>query len=83
MRNWPTSARGEFILSPEITITPEMPSIDGGSTNLWVAVEVTGTLRCADFGAKSSGEGGEARKAILESRAGMFVSFLFGAIPEK
>ncbi|OWP05566.1 hypothetical protein B2J93_7910 [Marssonina coronariae] len=37
-----------FVLCPQITITPEIPSVDTGSCFLWVAIEVTGTLQKAD-----------------------------------
>ncbi|KAL2060923.1 hypothetical protein VTL71DRAFT_8975 [Oculimacula yallundae] len=37
-----------FVLCPQIVITPEIPSVDTGLCFLWVAIEVTGTLRKAD-----------------------------------
>ncbi|KAK2630573.1 hypothetical protein QTJ16_001393 [Diplocarpon rosae] len=37
-----------FVLCPQITITPEISSVDTGSCFLWVAIEVTGTLQKAD-----------------------------------
>ena len=36
------------LLTPRITITPEVPSIDAGHCMLWVAVEVSGILRNAE-----------------------------------
>lgn len=37
-----------FVLSPQIKITPEASSVDNGSCDLWVAIEVTGSLHRAD-----------------------------------
>lgn len=37
-----------FVLCPQIIVTPELASVDGGSCNLWLAIEVTGILRRAD-----------------------------------
>ncbi|CZT43501.1 uncharacterized protein RSE6_03550 [Rhynchosporium secalis] len=37
-----------FVLCPQIVITPEIPSVDTGLCFLWVAIEITGTLRKAD-----------------------------------
>ncbi len=37
-----------FILSPQINITPEVSSVDKGNCDLWVAVEIIGTLHRAD-----------------------------------
>jgi hypothetical protein len=71
MQNWPTSAREEFLLCPEITITPEILTLDAGSTNLWVAVEVTGTLRLANSHEPSSAELQESRRAASGYSAGM------------
>ena len=69
--NWSTSAREEFFLCPEITITPEVLSIDSGSTNLWVAVEVTGTLRLANHQQQKSAKLPEGRRTISGHSAGM------------
>ncbi len=71
MRNWSRSAREEFILCPEITITPEVLSLDAGSTNLWVAVEVTGTLRSANNYEQSPTIPQEGRRTISGYDAGV------------
>lgn len=42
------SSQELFVLSPRINITPEVSSVDNGSRELWVAVEITGVLRRAD-----------------------------------
>ena len=41
-------SRDVFILCPQIVVTPEFPSVDGGHCTLWVAVEVNGILQRAD-----------------------------------
>jgi hypothetical protein len=38
-----------LILCPQITITPEVSGVNGGSTNIWVAVEVAGLLRHSEI----------------------------------
>lgn len=42
------TSQGSFILSPRINVTPEVSSVDNGSHELWVAIEITGVLRRAD-----------------------------------
>ena len=37
-----------LVLCPNITITPEVPSMESGSCTLWVGVSITGKLRRAD-----------------------------------
>jgi hypothetical protein len=76
-QSWPAFAREDFILCPEITITPEVLSLDGGSTDLWVAVEVTGTLRLANSFEQISAKFQEERRNISGGNAGMlFFSFV-------
>lgn len=43
-----------FVLCPQITITPEVSSVETGSCTLWVAVLITGALQRAD-GYRGSG----------------------------
>lgn len=71
MQDWSISAREEFLLCPEITITPEVLSLDSGSTNLWVAVEVAGTLRLANNPEQNSAKLPEGRRTISGHSAGM------------
>lgn len=71
MQSWPAYAREEFILCPEIRITPEVLSLDGGSTNLWVAVEVMGTLRLANILDQTPATFQEERRTISGDSAGM------------
>jgi len=71
MENWATSAKEVFLLCPEITITPETSSLESGSTNLWVALEVTGTLRLANNHDHSSAKLREGRRTISDYSAGM------------
>ena len=70
-QSWPEFAREDFVLCPEITITPEVLSLDGRSTDLWVAVEVTGTLRLANSFGQSSAKFQEGRRNISGGNAGM------------
>jgi hypothetical protein len=68
--DWSTSAREDFLLCPEIIITPEVSSLDSGSTNFWVAVEVEGTLRLANHQRQSSAKLPERRRIISDHSAG-------------
>jgi hypothetical protein len=43
-----TSNENVFVLSAQITVTPEVTSVDNGNCDLWVAIEVTGVLQKAD-----------------------------------
>ena len=70
MQSWPTSAKEEFLLCPEITITPEVLSLDAGSTNIWVAIEVAGTLRLANTHEKGLAKLKEGRRTISGHSAG-------------
>jgi len=36
------------VLCPLITVTPELPGVDGGTCSLWVAIQISGALRRAD-----------------------------------
>jgi hypothetical protein len=75
MENWGT--REELFLCPEITITPEISSLDSGSTNLWVAVEVTGALRLASGYGHDLAKLCESRRTVSGHSAGMlFVAHL-------
>jgi len=40
--------RDIYVLSPRITITPEVSSIDNGVCTFWVGIEITGVLNKAD-----------------------------------
>ena len=71
MDNWSTSARKEFFLCPEIKITPEVSSVDARSTNIWVAVEVSGTLRLANDDEHNPAKMQEGRRNISGLTAGM------------
>ncbi|ESZ99602.1 hypothetical protein SBOR_0013 [Sclerotinia borealis F-4128] len=45
----PVSFREDnFVLCPQISVTPESASVNAGVCTLWVAVEITGILRRAD-----------------------------------
>lgn len=70
MQSWPTCAREEFLLCPEITITPEIASLDAGSTNLWVAVEIVGTLRLANAHEQSAAKLQDKRRTTSGHNAG-------------
>jgi hypothetical protein len=73
MQNWATPTREEFILCPEITITPEVASLDAASTNIWVAVEVAGSLRLANTHEQTSAKLREGRRTISGANAGMLI----------
>jgi hypothetical protein len=42
------ASEGAALLCPQITVTPEVSSVDSGNCMLWVAVEVSGFLRNAE-----------------------------------
>lgn len=46
-----------FVLCPQISVTPESASVDAGVCTLWAAVEITGVLRKAD-GTSTSDDAG-------------------------
>ena len=75
--NWSSSIRDECLLCPEIRITPEISSLDAGSTNLWVAVEVTGVLRLVNDYEQNPPKLQEGRRVMSGYSAGMSIfSFL-------
>ncbi|TGO21530.1 hypothetical protein BPAE_0214g00010 [Botrytis paeoniae] len=43
-----SSRDDNFVLCPQISVTPESASVNAGICTLWVAVEITGVLRKAD-----------------------------------
>lgn len=43
-----SSRDGNFVLCPQISVTPESASVNAGVCTLWAAVEITGVLRRAD-----------------------------------
>ncbi|KAG0649376.1 hypothetical protein D0Z07_4404 [Hyphodiscus hymeniophilus] len=64
IENCSTFTRDEVLLCPEIKITPEIWSLDAGSTNLWVAVEVTGVLRLANHPEQNPSKLHDGRRTI-------------------
>lgn len=43
-----TPIQDMFVLYPHIMVTPEVSSIDGGLSVLWVAIQITGVLQVAE-----------------------------------
>lgn len=54
-----SSRDDNFVLCPQISVTPESASVDAGICTLWAAVEITGVLRRAD-GTSTLGDAGRA-----------------------
>lgn len=57
-----------LVLCPEVKITPEVLTLDGGSVNLWVAVEISGVLRLANGSDQTSTIFQEARGHVVEEK---------------